>query len=62
MALWATVQYVLALPGDAAEGQYKQCLPAAVQQQLAVAVRGGPYGAGGVGRSTQQSQFVATVP
>jgi len=61
MALWATVQYVLTLPGDAAEAQYKQRLPAAVQQQLAAAVRGGPYGVSG-GRGTQQSQFVATVP
>lgn len=61
MALWATVQYILMLPDDAAEGQYKQRLPAAVQQQLGAAVRGGPYGVGG-GRGTQQSQFVATVP
>jgi hypothetical protein len=61
MALWATVQYILSLPDDAAEGQYKQRLPAAVQQQLGAAVRGGPYGVGG-GRATQQSQFVATVP
>lgn len=61
MALWATVQYIMTLPDDASEAQYKQRLTAAVQQQLAVAVRGGPYGVGG-GRGTQQSQFVATVP
>ena len=61
MALWATVQHVLALADDAADAQYKQRLPAAVQQQLVAAVRGGPYGVGG-GRGTQQSQFVATVP
>lgn len=61
MALWATVQYIIALPDDASEAQYKQRLPTAVQQQLAAAVRGGPYGVGG-GRATQQSHFVATVP
>jgi hypothetical protein len=60
MALWATVQYVLALPDDAGEARYKQQLPAA-QQQLVAAVRGGPYGVSG-GRATQQSHFVATVP
>jgi hypothetical protein len=60
MALWATVQYVLALPDDAGEARYKQQLPPAVQQQLVTALRGGPYGVSG-GRATQQSHFVATV-
>lgn len=62
MALWATVQYVLGLPDDAGEAQqYKQRFTASAQQ-LGVAARGGPYGVGGVGRGTQQEQFVATVP
>ncbi|KAF6252628.1 hypothetical protein COO60DRAFT_1552102 [Scenedesmus sp. NREL 46B-D3] len=61
MALWATVQYVLALPDDAGEARHKQQLPPAVQQQLVTAVRGGAYGVSG-GRGTQQSHLVATVP
>eukprot|EP00775_Hariotina_reticulata_P013804 gene13804-13925_t len=61
MALQATVQYLLGLPDGAAEASYKQQLPAGVQQQLAVAARGGPYGAATRG-SSQQSHFVATVP
>lgn len=63
MALWATLQYVAGLPDDAAEARYKGQLSGAVQQQLAAAVRAGPYGAGGSGsRTTQQSHFVATQP
>jgi hypothetical protein len=61
MALWATVQYWSDLPDGAAEASYKQQLPAVVQQQLAVAARGGPYGAAARG-SSQQSHFVATMP
>eukprot|EP00879_Flechtneria_rotunda_P029188 GHRR01031468.1.p1 GENE.GHRR01031468.1~~GHRR01031468.1.p1 ORF type:complete len:508 (+),score=226.57 GHRR01031468.1:2668-4191(+) len=61
MALWATVQYIISLPNDAAEARYKQQLPAAVQQQLLAAARAGPYGVG-AHASQQQSHFVATVP
>jgi hypothetical protein len=61
MALWASVQYMTGLPDDAPEAVwYKARLTEAARQQLAVAVRGGPYGVGG-GRATQQSHEVATI-